>query len=74
MDAAQLPGGRVNSIPEILADPQIAARGLIKTLHRDDGTAIKALGFPAVCPRRPLTIGARHRAAATTRSPCCVRC
>jgi crotonobetainyl-CoA:carnitine CoA-transferase CaiB-like acyl-CoA transferase len=47
MDAAKLPGGRVNQIPEILADPQIAARDLIKTLHRSDGTPIKVLGFPA---------------------------
>jgi crotonobetainyl-CoA:carnitine CoA-transferase CaiB-like acyl-CoA transferase len=53
MDAAQLPGGRVNSIPEILADPQIAARGLIKTLHREDGTTIKALGFPAQLSKTP---------------------
>jgi len=47
MDAAKLPGGRVNQIPEILADPQIAARDLIKTLHRSDGTPVKVLGFPA---------------------------
>jgi len=53
MAAAQLPGGRVNSIPEILADPQIAARGLIKTLHREDGTTIKALGFPAQLSETP---------------------
>jgi crotonobetainyl-CoA:carnitine CoA-transferase CaiB-like acyl-CoA transferase len=53
MDAAQLPGGRVNSIPEILADPQVAARGLIKTLHREDGTPIKALAFPARLSKTP---------------------
>jgi crotonobetainyl-CoA:carnitine CoA-transferase CaiB-like acyl-CoA transferase len=47
MDAAQLPGGRVNSIPDVFADPQISARGLIKTLHREDGTAVKVIGFPA---------------------------
>ncbi len=53
MDAAQLPGGRVNSIPEVLADPQVAARGLIKTLHRQDGTTVKALGFPAQFSETP---------------------
>jgi crotonobetainyl-CoA:carnitine CoA-transferase CaiB-like acyl-CoA transferase len=47
MEAAKLPGGRVNQIPEILADPQVAARELIKTLHRSDGTPVKVLGFPA---------------------------
>lgn len=53
MDAAQLPGGRVNSIPEVLADPQIAARDLIKTLHRQDGTAVRVLGFPAQFSHTP---------------------
>jgi crotonobetainyl-CoA:carnitine CoA-transferase CaiB-like acyl-CoA transferase len=46
MEAAKLPGGRVNEIPEILADPHIDARGLIRTLHRDDGTTVRVLGFP----------------------------
>jgi len=53
MDAAQLPGGRVNSIPEILADSQIAARGLIKTMQRDDGTPVRVLGFPARLSKTP---------------------
>jgi len=46
MEAAKLPGGRVNEIPEILADPQINARELIRTLHREDGTTVRVLGFP----------------------------
>ena len=47
MEAAKLPGGRVNSIPQILADPQIAARGLVKEIARADGTPVKFTGFPA---------------------------
>jgi crotonobetainyl-CoA:carnitine CoA-transferase CaiB-like acyl-CoA transferase len=47
MEAAGLPGGRVNQIPDILADPQVAERELVKTLHRSDGTPVKVLGFPA---------------------------
>jgi len=47
MEAARLPGGRVNEIPEILADAQIGARELVQTLYRDDGTAVRVVGFPA---------------------------
>ena len=53
MDARNLPGGKVNSIPEILASEQISARGLIKTLHRADGTEVKILGFPEHFSRTP---------------------
>lgn len=53
MDKAKLPGGRVNSIPDIFADPQIAARDLIKTLKRDDGTPVKFVGFPAQFSQTP---------------------
>ena len=53
MDAKGLPGGKVNSIPEILADPHIAARGLIKIMQRPDGTEVKLLGFPQVLSATP---------------------
>jgi len=53
MDAKGLPGGKVNSIPEILADPQIAARGLVRTLLRPDGTEVKLLGFPEIFSTTP---------------------
>ena len=46
MDAAGLPGGRVNEIPAILEDPQIEARHLVQELARSDGTRVKVLGFP----------------------------
>lgn len=47
MEAAGLPGGRVNSIPDVLADPQIAARELLQHMERRDGTPVTVLGFPA---------------------------
>lgn len=55
LDAAKLPGGKVNTIPEILDHPQIAARGMIHDLERDDGTPVKVLGFPGQFSRTPAT-------------------
>jgi crotonobetainyl-CoA:carnitine CoA-transferase CaiB-like acyl-CoA transferase len=53
MEKAKLPGGKVNEIPEILADPQIAYRGLIREMERSDGTRVKVLGFPAKFSETP---------------------
>ena len=53
MEAATLPGGRVNEIPQILADPQIAHRELIHDMTRSDGTPVKVLGFPAKLSATP---------------------
>lgn len=53
MEAAKLPGGKVNEIPEILADPHISARGLIHSMTRSDGTEVKVLGFPAKLSETP---------------------
>ncbi|WP_416464440.1 CaiB/BaiF CoA transferase family protein [Sphingomonas sp. VDB2] len=53
MEAAKLPGGRVNDIPHILADPQIAARGLVRDMTRSDGTPVKILGYPGKLSKTP---------------------
>ena len=53
MEAAKLPGGRVNEIPQILADPQIAHRGLLHDMARSDGTPVKVLGFPVKLSASP---------------------
>ena len=53
MDAAKLPGGKVNEIPEILADPQIRARGLVKQMVRSNGAEVQVLGFPAQFSETP---------------------
>ncbi|MCC6924731.1 CaiB/BaiF CoA-transferase family protein [Novosphingobium sp.] len=53
MDAAKLPGGRINTVPEALALPQVAARGLIHDMAREDGTPVRFLGFPGQFSRSP---------------------
>lgn len=55
MEAAKLPGGKVNEIPEILEHPQIQERGLVHDLARSDGTPVKVLGFPARFSDSPAT-------------------
>jgi crotonobetainyl-CoA:carnitine CoA-transferase CaiB-like acyl-CoA transferase len=55
LEAAKLPGGRINSIPEALAQPQIEARGMVHEIARDDGTAVRFLGFPAKLSASPAT-------------------
>ena len=53
MEAAKLPGGRVNEIPDILADEHIGARGVIKDMVRSDGTPVKVLGYPGKFSKTP---------------------
>ncbi|MBS0482112.1 MAG: CoA transferase [Proteobacteria bacterium] len=53
LEAAKLPAGKVNTVPEILAHPQIAARGLVHDLARDDGTPVRVVGFPGKLSRSP---------------------
>lgn len=53
MEEAGLPGGKVNEIPEILADPQIAARKLVQNMARPDGTEVRVLGYPAKLSETP---------------------
>jgi len=53
MEAAGLPGGKVNEIPEVLEHAQIKARGLVHEIERSDGTPVKFLGFPAKLSASP---------------------
>ncbi len=46
LEAAKLPGGRINSIPKALEHPQVKARGSVHELARDDGTPVRFIGFP----------------------------
>jgi crotonobetainyl-CoA:carnitine CoA-transferase CaiB-like acyl-CoA transferase len=55
MEAAKLPGGRVNEIPEILADPHLAARGVVRSMTRSDGTEVRVLGYPGKFSASPPT-------------------
>lgn len=54
MEAAKLPGGRVNEIPDILADPHIAARGVVQPMVRSDGTSVRVLGYPGKLSKTPV--------------------
>lgn len=47
MEQAGVPGGPINNLQQALADPHVQARGLLKTLVRRDGTAVKVLGYPS---------------------------
>jgi crotonobetainyl-CoA:carnitine CoA-transferase CaiB-like acyl-CoA transferase len=53
MERKGLPGGRVNEIPDVLADPQIAARRLVQSMTRKDGTEVKALAYPGQLSHSP---------------------
>ncbi|MFD1951811.1 CaiB/BaiF CoA transferase family protein [Sphingomonas arantia] len=53
MDVAGLPAGRVNTIPDILADPHIDARGLVQPMTRTDGTPVQVLGYPGKFSETP---------------------
>jgi crotonobetainyl-CoA:carnitine CoA-transferase CaiB-like acyl-CoA transferase len=55
MEAARLPGGKINELPQILADPQVAAREVVRSLSREDGTQIRFTGFPAKLSATPAT-------------------
>ena len=54
MEAAKLPGGKVNTIPQVLEHPQIAARGMVREIARDDGTPVRFLGYPAKFSASPV--------------------
>ncbi|MFH6787171.1 MULTISPECIES: CaiB/BaiF CoA transferase family protein [Methylobacterium] len=55
MEAGGVPGGPINRIDQILADPQVAARGLLKRMERSDGTPVTVIGYPGRLSRTPAT-------------------
>jgi crotonobetainyl-CoA:carnitine CoA-transferase CaiB-like acyl-CoA transferase len=55
LDAAKLPGGRIHTIPQALAQPQVEAREMVREIERSDGTAVRFLGFPAKLSASPAT-------------------
>jgi crotonobetainyl-CoA:carnitine CoA-transferase CaiB-like acyl-CoA transferase len=46
LNAAGVPSGKANTVPEALTQPQVAARGLVGELARADGTPVSFVGFP----------------------------
>lgn len=55
MEQAGVPGGPINTIDQTLADPQIAARGLLQHMVRKDGTPVTVIGYPSQFSRTPAT-------------------
>lgn len=55
MAEAGVPGGPINTIDQVLADPQIVARGMLRSMQRQDGTEIKVIGFPGRLEKSPAT-------------------
>ncbi|EFH10709.1 CaiB/BaiF CoA transferase family protein [Teichococcus cervicalis] len=53
MERAGVPGGPINTIDQVLADPQVAARGLLRSLCRADGTPLTVIGYPGQFSRTP---------------------
>lgn len=68
MDAAKLPAGKVQSVPEILGDAHVAHRETVQDMARADGTAMRVVGFPAKLSATPAEYRiAPPRAGADTR-------
>ena len=72
MEAAKLPAGKVQGVPEILADAHVAHRETVQDMAREDGTKMRVVGFPAKLSgtpasyeRAPPRAGAHTRAALT---------
>lgn len=53
MHKAKVPGGKVNTIPQALAMPQVAARGIVQSLARSNGSEVKSVGFPGMLSATP---------------------
>ena len=68
MEAAKLPAGKVQSVPEIIGDPHVVERDSVRTMHRDNGMPLKVVGFPAKLSATPARYDhAPPRAGADTR-------
>jgi crotonobetainyl-CoA:carnitine CoA-transferase CaiB-like acyl-CoA transferase len=55
LEAAKLPCGKINTIPQALEQPQTVARELVQEIAREDGTPIRFVGFPAKLSASPAT-------------------
>ncbi|WP_030539687.1 CaiB/BaiF CoA-transferase family protein [Sphingobium sp. DC-2] len=58
LEAAGVPAGPINSVAEALADPQIAARGIVRSFTREGGGSVPGLVTPLHFSGAPLACGA----------------
>lgn len=59
LEQHQVPGGPINDLPDVFADPHIQARSMQQTLTRPDGTDVTVASFPVKLSETP----AAHRSA-----------
>jgi crotonobetainyl-CoA:carnitine CoA-transferase CaiB-like acyl-CoA transferase len=59
LEAAGVPCGPINTVPEVFADEQVRARGLAVAMERPDGAVIHTTAYPVRLSRSP----ARYRSA-----------
>lgn len=55
LEKVKVPGGPINALPDVFADPQVQARGLEVATRRPDGTEIPVVAYPARLSRSPAT-------------------
>ena len=55
LEAAKLPCGKINTIPQALVQPQTVARELVQEIARDDGTPVRFVGYPGKFSASPVT-------------------
>lgn len=55
LEAAKLPCGKINTIPQALVQPQTVARELVHEIARDDGTPVRFVGYPGKFSASPAT-------------------
>jgi len=57
-EAAGVPAGPINSVPEALADPHVRARGMVQTLSHPQAGRVSALGNPVKMSATPPVLAA----------------
>ena len=55
LEAANVPCGPINTVPEVFGDPHVKSRGLEVRLERPDGSGVGTTAFPAKLSRTPAT-------------------
>jgi len=53
LEGVNVPCGPINEIPEVFADPQAEARGLVVPLANEEGDEVRSVAFPARLSRTP---------------------
>jgi crotonobetainyl-CoA:carnitine CoA-transferase CaiB-like acyl-CoA transferase len=57
MEAAGVPGGPINTVPEVLASPQVAARGMVVSVAEPRAASghVDLIGNPVKFSKTPVT-------------------